>query len=280
MVSRFWVFLPITLLWFNWVKGNIPKVVLFFDDGYYSVYSYAYPLLKKYKMTATLGLISSKVLSSNKHLRNGFLGVAEIKEMIDSLGIEIASHSVNHPKLTDLTDTLAIKYELTHSKQVLESLFGQKVITFAYPYGQYDDRILRLTLQAGYKLGRTCEFGEPNFWVAPLKIPIKEVRLSTNLDEILNHIQKYDVTVLLLHRIALKPRFFTETSYAKFDSLLQALQSCGACILTLRDLYNEWAFDVLEKMVLPTGRLKVRNYWVDYLFKEVDIDQTKTPSRF
>lgn len=286
--------LLILFAWFNYLwsliptanelpKDNPPKVVLFFDDGYYSVYQYAYPRLKKYKMSASLGLIAGKVLEANRRsVRspfNSYLNQAEIQEMIDSLEIEVASHSFSHHRLTEIAETTTLKYELFHSKQVLESLFNQEVITFVYPYGRYDDRILRLTKLAGYKIGRTCDFGEPNFWVAPLKVPIKEVRNTTTIDEILRHIQRFDATVLLFHRIVPKPQFFTEFSVERFDTLLNLLFTQEVKVVTLRQLYEDFWLELFVKAVREKGILDKRE-WLDYLFQKVDIDQTRTSTRF
>ena len=270
---------------------SMPKVVICFDDGYQSVYHYAYPWLKKYKMTATLALVTSKLLEavprsasgtlrqSNSYLRYGFLSKDEVQEMIDSLAIEVASHSVSHCSLTAIADIMKIKYELVASKQVLESLFGQKVITFVYPYGNYNDQILRLTAEAGYRIGRTCEFGEPNFWVAPFKIPIKEVRNTTPIKEIIDHISRFDITILLFHRILPEPHFFTEYSVARFDSLLSALRLHKFHVSTIRGLYDDWQQKVIEDLVLKNS-LFDQNYWQKYLFQKVDIDLTGTSSRF
>ncbi len=280
--------------WFNYLwslipmvnelpKDNPPKVVLFFDDGYASVYHYAYPLLKKYKMSASLGLITGKVIEANRRsVRssfNSYLNQAEIQEMIDSLGVEVASHSFSHHRLTEISDTMVLRYELFHSKQVLESLFNQTVITFVYPYGRYDDQILRLTRLAGYKIGRTCEFGEPNFWIAPLKVPIKEVRNTTTVDEILKHIQRFEVTVLVFHRIMPKPRLFTEFSVERFDTLLNLLFTQKVKVVTLRQVYEDFWLELFVKAVREKGILDKRE-WLDYLFQKVDIDQTRTPTRF
>jgi peptidoglycan/xylan/chitin deacetylase (PgdA/CDA1 family) len=292
----------VSIFWFGWTiarsnqplyenrlgdtlpTDSMPKVVICLDDGYQSVYHYAYPLLKKYKMTATLALVTSKVLEAHRgtasnNLRYGFLNKAEIQEMIDSLAIEVASHSVSHCSLTAVTDSMTRKYELVASKQVLESLFGQRVITFVYPYGRYDDKIVRLTAEVGYRIGRTCEFGEPNFWVAPFKVPIKEIRSSTSIKEIIDHIRRFDLTILVFHRILPKPLVFTEFSVVRFDSLLAALRLHKFHVSTIRGMYDDWRQKVIENLVLESG-LFDRNYWQKYLFQKIDIDLTGTSPRF
>ncbi len=259
-----------------------PAVVLFFDDGYYSAYQYAYPLLKKYEMTASLGIIASyvKEIAANPNRGpNSFMIKREIQEMIDSLSVEIASHSVTHARLIDLEDTMLIKYELSVSKEILESLFNQKVITFVYPYGRYDDRIVRMTKEAGYKIGRTCDFGEPNFWIARYKVPIREVRDTMSIKEIIGHIKRHDETILVFHRIVPNPQVFTEYSVSRLDSLLSVLKTMRIPIHTLQGLYEYWLKNTLQKAILERGLLDRKN-WENLLFQEVDIDQTRSDSRF
>lgn len=263
------------------------SVVLFFDDGFYSVYQYVYPLLKKYKMTASLGIIASyvkNIMSIPNRAPNSFMTQNELQELIDSLSIEIASHSVSHTRLIEIQDTMLIKYELTVSKKILELLFKQKIITFVYPYGKYDDRILRMTSEAGYLIGRTCDFGDPNFWIGRLRVPIKEVRDTTSVKVIIDHIKKHDQTVLLFHKIVPTPKTFTEYSVSRFDSILSMLDTMEVRVLTLRDLYNEWCQEVLETHLKNFSRIRfgqsTDSSYGKQLFQDVDIDRTRTPSRF
>ncbi len=259
-----------------------PAVVLFFDDGYYSFYQYAYPLLRKYQMTASLGIIASyvKEIATNPDRgSNSFMIKKEIQEMIDSLSVEIASHSVTHPRMIDLEDTMLIKYELSVSKEILESLFNQKVITFVYPYGRYDDRIARMTAEAGYKIGRTCDFGEPNFWIARYKVPIREVRDTMSIKEIISHIKRHDETILVFHRIVPNPQVFTEYSVSRLDSLLSVLKTMKIPVYTLQGLFEYWRRNTLRRAILERGLLDRKN-WEYLLFQKVDIDQTRSDSRF
>ena len=255
-----------------------PAVVLFFDDGFYAFYQYAYPLLKRHKMTASLGLIASYIknykLKNNRTL-NSFMTQNEVQELIDSLAVEIASHSVSHTRLIEIQDTMLIKYELVVSKKILESLFDQKVITFVYPYGKYDDQIVRMTSEAGYLIGRTCDFGEPNFWIAPFKVPIKEVRDTMSVKHISDYIKKHDQTVLVFHKIVPKPKVFTEYSVSRFDSILSILELLKVRIYTMRELYGNWRQEVLRKIILERGLLSSDN-WDSLLFQQVDIDLTRT----
>lgn len=252
------------------------QIIICFDDGFYSVYKYAFPVLNKYKIPITFALITAS-LQNGKTPREyasgySFINRGEVKEMIDSLGIEIASHSVTHRDMTKLS-TDEIKYELAKSKRVLDSLFGQEVITFVYPYGAVNSRIVELTKAAGYKLGRSIKWGEPNLWVDRYLIPIKEVRMSTSVEEVISHIKYHKTTVLLFHRIAPQPYYFTEWGDDQFKNLLSILKSDENIeLITLKELYREWWQEITAKYLAKKGWFPERN---PILFQKVDVDQTR-----
>ena len=76
--------------------------------------------------------------------------VAELHEA----GIEIGSHTVSHPALSQCDDeTLA--FELWESRQELEKRLGAASQVIAYPFGgpgEYDGRVMAAAAQAGYRL--------------------------------------------------------------------------------------------------------------------------------
>lgn len=77
---------------------------------------------------------------------------------MDSAGIEIGSHTVTHPILTNINDE-RLKAELRESKSKLEARLDRKVELFCYPNGNYDARVKRAAETAGYRLAVTIEAG-------------------------------------------------------------------------------------------------------------------------
>lgn len=249
-------------------------VVLSVDDGYHSVYENVYPLLKRYRMTMTLALITNSIAEGKpSYSPSGrFLNEREIREMMDSCDIEIASHTLTHVRLTQVDDERAWQ-EIADSKRQLESLFGTEVITFVYPYGHMDGRVRNLVRRAGYKLARKVGPGTPNLWVEPYRIPEVELRMQARLPEIVSHIRRHRTTVLLLHRIVPTPKVFTEWSVADFQALLGWMYRCRVRVVTLAGLYREWWREKLNRALLEAtvGSSSAR------LFEDVDIDATRTP---
>lgn len=250
-------------------------VVLSVDDGYQSVFSTIYPLLKKHRMPMTLAVIGGCVGDGRPSYRpkERFLNQSEIREMIDSCGIEIASHTMSHPWLTRLDSATAMR-EIADSKAFLESLFNVPVITFVYPYGDQDERIRRFVARAGYKLARAVRAGTPDLGREPYLIPETELRKDRSLMSVANHIMTHQTTVLLLHRIVDAPSVFTEWPTADFAALLDWLSRTGARVTTLAQLYNEWwRLRLARELVQQLQRAGPRHHW---LFEDVDVDATGT----
>lgn len=77
--------------------GKLPKnsLALTFDDGYYDNYRHAFPLLKKYKMKATLYLNTAYV-ENEENRAFKYLSWKEIEEMSSSGVFDIQLHSHKH----------------------------------------------------------------------------------------------------------------------------------------------------------------------------------------
>ena len=141
-----------------WAK----PVVITFDDGYMDNYTWAYPILKRYGLTASIMLVTSNIGGTNEWDQDSetessqLLGTAEIREMARN-GITYGSHTLTHRALTELDDDEAWK-EIVESKSALESLTGSEINTFCYPYGHFDQSSREAVEAAGF-LGAVSVYG-------------------------------------------------------------------------------------------------------------------------
>lgn len=123
---------------------SVPRpIVLTFDDGYADFYYYAFPLLKKYNMKATMYIVESFIG------RKDYMSAAQIKEIIASGMVELGGHTLDHADLSSVKNVLAWK-EIYDSKILLERQFGVSVPSFAYPYGGFSKDTVDLVRKAGY----------------------------------------------------------------------------------------------------------------------------------
>jgi len=146
-------------------------VILTFDDGSVSVFRNGFPILQKFHIPAVIfpitSLIEKEELSipgSANKAPVSFLSLVQIRLLSDA-GWETGSHLVSHKPVTELNDQ-EISNELTQSKHILEQITGKPVITVAYPYGSYDQRILQMAKQAGFIYGVTT--GQDPLGIFPL----------------------------------------------------------------------------------------------------------------
>lgn len=133
---------------YDYLENNkeVPKksVVITFDDGYIGNYTYAYPILKKYNMHATIFAIPSMLQNPT------YLNEDQLRELSDN-NIEIQSHTFNHEHLSTLTEEEQFK-TLKESKESLEKILGKEVNYIAYPYGESNADSRKAAEKAGYKL--------------------------------------------------------------------------------------------------------------------------------
>jgi len=118
-------------------------VVLTFDDGYADNYTHAFPLLRQYGFRGIFFVITDFLD------RDGYMTWAQVKEM-HKAGMEIGSHTLNHPDLSRLPPQQA-RRQLRESLLVLEARLGKPARFLAYPSGKYNPEVLRLAQEVGYQ---------------------------------------------------------------------------------------------------------------------------------
>jgi peptidoglycan/xylan/chitin deacetylase (PgdA/CDA1 family) len=131
-------------------------ICLTFDDAYYDFYHYVFPLLKRYDLKALVAVPPAYILDdtdvepskrlslTHREIYEGenwqthapFCTYAELREMIGSGHVAVASHSMNHVNLSD--EEIELEREIVKSKIVLEEKLGFRVDSFVLPYGKYN----------------------------------------------------------------------------------------------------------------------------------------------
>jgi len=137
--------------WFHEAPIPAKPVVLTFDDGYRSMYTTVYPLLKERGWSGTFYCITAGRWSDN------FVSAEMIAEMAAG-GMEIGSHTDNHVELDSLSKERLIR-ELVDSKSILETITGQEITALCYPAGKYNADVEAAAADAGYLSAVTTRSG-------------------------------------------------------------------------------------------------------------------------
>jgi peptidoglycan/xylan/chitin deacetylase (PgdA/CDA1 family) len=137
-----------------------PKpIILTFDDGSETVVTTALPILQKYNFTGTAYIVHNYIGITN------YMNADQIRELY-AKGWEVGSHSTSHESLTERIDRQ--RDEIIESRRKLEQRLGIPILTFAYPFGAYDEDSVYYARLAGYiaamGLGESAIQGSKNLF--------------------------------------------------------------------------------------------------------------------
>lgn len=130
-------------------------IVLTFDDGTIGQFTYAWPVLKKYHLSATFFVPVHYIDQGTVNTPTKFMNWAMVKEL-SAAGMDIGSHSFHHTNLVKLEPNAANR-EIRESKKILEGKLNRPVVVFAFPFGAFSDPLVNMVQQAGYTEAMTTE---------------------------------------------------------------------------------------------------------------------------
>lgn len=134
-------------------RAKIPDkaVVITIDDGFMSEYEHAVPVLRKHGLPFTIFVFTRGVGT------RGYVTWRQLREL-ESLGGTVGCHTHTHPRLINMSAE-EVESETVGSRRVLERNLGHPVRYFAYPFGQYDERVRSVARKAGFRLMLTSDPG-------------------------------------------------------------------------------------------------------------------------
>jgi peptidoglycan/xylan/chitin deacetylase (PgdA/CDA1 family) len=141
----------------NTLIDGVHHIAITFDDGFRSVSENALPELIKRRIPIAIfiptGYIGRKTDwiedKSHEDRCEMVMTEEEIKRLPEDL-VTLGSHSVSHPNLR-LIEEDTLRRELIESKEKLQLITGRKITLMSIPYGEYDERIVEVALQVGYR---------------------------------------------------------------------------------------------------------------------------------
>ena len=198
---------------FDWLKGTgwtaislddlsaaargdkpLPRqaILITFDDGFRSLYTRVYPLLKAYRFPAVAALVGSWVEPGPEATvqygdqvvpRDRFVSWEEAREMQESGLVEFASHSYDlhrgilaNPQGNQVPAAIARHYDpaagayeddtqyrariqsdLTRARDLMAARLGRPPRALVWPFGRYTGPALEVAKQAGFSFALTLE---------------------------------------------------------------------------------------------------------------------------
>jgi len=137
-------------------RDTLPSraVVITFDDGWENQYSHAFPILRRFGLTATFFVFTSPIGIDRK-----LMTWEQLREL-QAAGMTIGSHTRTHPVLPDYH--AALHNEVAMSRADIAQHLGRAPDFFAYPFGAWDAQCAAWARTAGYRAARTYRGGAWN----------------------------------------------------------------------------------------------------------------------
>lgn len=135
-------------------RSSIPEksVVITADDGRKSVYTYMWPLVKKYNIPVTLFIYPTPISNASYAMT-----WEQLKELQNTGHFDIQGHTYWHPnfkqekkRLSDSEYQKLIYAQFGSSKKLLDNKLNTNITLLAWPYGIYDEHLEQEAAKAGY----------------------------------------------------------------------------------------------------------------------------------
>jgi peptidoglycan/xylan/chitin deacetylase (PgdA/CDA1 family) len=147
--------------------NNTRYLIITFDDAFQSVIKNALPLLYQMKIPTTIfvpsGCIGEKAawLQGTDHADKNEQ-VATLSQLLEINRdyVSIGSHSISHSHLPELNENDAMN-EIKSSKLFLEKELNHKIKYIAFPFGEYNEKIIDLCKKSNYEQVFTIDTYSP-----------------------------------------------------------------------------------------------------------------------
>lgn len=166
---------------------DIPKrsILLTFDDCYQSLKKYAYPILVEYGFHAVSFVVTSWLHDKRKEFnphRSVCLTKDDLAEMADVF--QYANHTDSFHQRTDPTTSMMMAAADEEFAKDLDKCNGYVPVkdVFAYPFGLFNERNVKLLKEKGFKLAFTTEAGQNTKEMNPLCLKRNAVPYFIDLD--------------------------------------------------------------------------------------------------
>lgn len=136
-------------------KSDLPKksVILSFDDGYEDFYTDVFPILKRENVRGVAYIVSEFLNKPN------YMTGKQLAEVIESGLAEIGCHTANHLNLKH-ADIKTLEQEIGGCASSLNKDFGIKTVSFAYPFGAFNESAPSILKKYGFKNAVTTKSGD------------------------------------------------------------------------------------------------------------------------
>jgi len=144
------------------LQGRLAEAVAYvsvtFDDAFANLLDNALPALEHYQVPAIIFAVADnlgcqpcwEMPAGHPASTEMIMTTEQLVAVSKNPLIRIGSHTLTHPDLAKIGPD-RLKTELINSKHRLEQLLGNPIEDLALPFGSYNQEVLRIAREAGYK---------------------------------------------------------------------------------------------------------------------------------
>ena len=151
-------------------RGAPHEIAITFDDGYRALRDHAFPVLAAHGFTAICFVVTDYAGKLNRWdvayggRRFAHLAWRDMRQW-QPRGIEFASHTATHPRLTWLTES-EVSREMAQSRADLRAALDTDLRALSWPFGAHAQREHAIAQREGYDLAFTI--GRAHSWTGDL----------------------------------------------------------------------------------------------------------------
>jgi peptidoglycan/xylan/chitin deacetylase (PgdA/CDA1 family) len=165
-------------------KGR--PVLISFDDAYGDFHDVAWPILRAHDFTAEVFVVTDCVGGHADWDRTygspaPLMGWRQILSL-SAAGVCFGSHMASHSHMADLSSRDIVR-EAARSRFALERALDLPSRSIAAPFGEGDERFVRIARRCGYEAAFTTDPGHATLGQDALRLPRIEVIGGWSLDQ-------------------------------------------------------------------------------------------------
>lgn len=168
----------------SYINGGLTfkekTAVVTFDDGWLDNYIHAFPVLKKYRINATIFIVTDRTEKASENMiqtpstipthkeskslmekgeeHRVVLNWELIREIKNSGLVDFYSHTKSHARCDRLSENELLE-ELGGSKKIIEERLGRPCLYLCWPGGKYNNSALKVAKNVEYKALFTTNHG-------------------------------------------------------------------------------------------------------------------------
>ena len=153
------------MLLMRYPQGKTKAVTLSYDDGITQDIRLI-EIMQKNGLKGTFN-VNAGLISEND-TACGKMSSSQMSKLYSSTGNEVAVHTYSHSHLEDLSYDM-VRTEIIKDREGIEKIFGTIVRGMAYPYGTFNEEVIRCAKNCGIIYARTTisteNFSLPHEWL-------------------------------------------------------------------------------------------------------------------